>query len=67
MPTISKDDLFRAILAMDVYYRDYNSGSQFAVAEKHTGLPFLVSDGCMLPPRLDIGMATIEEYPASGR
>lgn len=26
MPTITKDDLFRAILAMDDYHRDYNSG-----------------------------------------
>lgn len=26
MPTISKDDLFRAVLAMDVYHRNYNSG-----------------------------------------
>ena len=26
MPTISKDDLCRAVLAMDVYHRDYNAG-----------------------------------------
>lgn len=26
MPSISKDDLFRAILAMDVYHRNYNQG-----------------------------------------
>lgn len=28
MPMISKDDLFRAILAMDVYHRDYNAGTK---------------------------------------